>query len=403
MITLKNCISSLLLGLMFFGSIYAAQDDIASDPDFLSDNDVGDVVAVYSADLRLLTAIGNNDIVLTGDILSEDDSLIHRKIQDQYGTLLTPLQFFLKYRRDKKNFIKLFLERGASAVQPDSLGASPLYYAVSSGDAELLQLLLDVGAQVNDACCKRTNDTPLHIAARREGSDLQSILIVEKLLSAVASVESRRELLCAQNIQGMTPLHIAASLNRTGIVKLFLESMIGGSRCSLAFQSAVKLQSMFNEYRAQLCVACGGKLTSCATCQEEFFGKDAVSAMALLRSFKVLSLINKRDAYGWSALHHVAGNHFNSKTDLSPTVHLLLAMGADMMLKNNTGDIPADIAIKNWHMPDNSISFFAAYPSLMSIQYAEKMRRRIIENKWSEFMKALVCEKHQKHPEQAFY
>ncbi len=79
---------------------------------------------------------------------------------------------------------------------PDKHGWTPLATACSAGHARVVQLLLDLGAEVNH--CTKAGLTPLHSAA--SGGRVE---IVQALLRAGADVTT-------QDTSGFTPLHLAA-------------------------------------------------------------------------------------------------------------------------------------------------------------------------------------------------
>jgi ankyrin repeat protein len=82
--------------------------------------------------------------------------------------------------------------------------------AVSGGRTNLIQLLIDHGADVNPT--DNNGDTPLHTAASAKKPDIARILIAAK-----ADVN-------AKNKEGNTPLHEAAGVGSAKIVLLLLES-----------------------------------------------------------------------------------------------------------------------------------------------------------------------------------
>ena len=91
-----------------------------------------------------------------------------------------------------------YRESDVNARDPDS-GRTPLYFAVENSDCEVVEQLLDRGADVNVQ--EKTGNTPLHFAAISNASE-----VVELLLERGAYVN-------AQDNGGTTPLHNAASNN----------------------------------------------------------------------------------------------------------------------------------------------------------------------------------------------
>lgn len=91
-----------------------------------------------------------------------------------------------------------YRESDANARDPDS-GRTPLHFAVENNDCEMVEQLLERGADVNVR--EKTGNTPLHFAAIGNASE-----VAELLLDRGAYVN-------AQDSGGTTPLHNAASNN----------------------------------------------------------------------------------------------------------------------------------------------------------------------------------------------
>ncbi|MEE8493336.1 MAG: ankyrin repeat domain-containing protein [Nitrospirales bacterium] len=68
---------------------------------------------------------------------------------------------------------ELLLDGGADPNSRCGCGSTPLYHAVMVGDAALVRLLLDRGAEVN---AKVHGQTPLQLAEDREARDLAQVL-----------------------------------------------------------------------------------------------------------------------------------------------------------------------------------------------------------------------------------
>ncbi len=104
---------------------------------------------------------------------------------------------------------RLLLDAGADPRWQSSSGWTPLYAAVLSRNADLVALLLAVGADTNPAD-SRALATPLHEAVLYDQP-----AIVRLLLDAGAAIEAR-------DYRGQTPLYVAAQQNRTAIALLLL-------------------------------------------------------------------------------------------------------------------------------------------------------------------------------------
>ena len=99
------------------------------------------------------------------------------------------------YLNDIKN-IKEALENGADVYfQDEQSGMSPLHVAILQNNRDIVELLLEKGADVN--LQNNSGDTPLHFAIAGENVELCNLL-----LNAGADVN-------LQNENGKTPLHHA--------------------------------------------------------------------------------------------------------------------------------------------------------------------------------------------------
>ncbi|XP_035720387.1 transient receptor potential channel pyrexia-like isoform X1 [Vespa mandarinia] len=102
-------------------------------------------------------------------------------------------------RANALDVVKVLLERGASVVEKNHLGETPLHVACFVQSIPCVELLLTVpGSNIN--AVDRTHRTPLHFAVMSTDS---SAVLVELLLKHGALVN-------AADRTGFTPLHIAA-------------------------------------------------------------------------------------------------------------------------------------------------------------------------------------------------
>ena len=97
-------------------------------------------------------------------------------------------------------------------------GETPLHWAVASNNAEIIQAMLDAGA--NPDMCNTSGETPLHIAAKED-----HVAAAKALIKANADVHIRDKTF------GETPLHyavdsgeIAAALLRAGAKSVMAEN-----------------------------------------------------------------------------------------------------------------------------------------------------------------------------------
>ncbi len=106
--------------------------------------------------------------------------------------------------------IKIFIHAGANIDEFDSIGCTPLIYAVESQKVEVVQLLLLLGASANS----KSPDilSPLHLACGSWNVD-----IVQMLLEAGANPNAK--------YSGFTPLQVAEFMNSMNIVE-FLKTFL---------------------------------------------------------------------------------------------------------------------------------------------------------------------------------
>lgn len=120
-------------------------------------------------------------------------------------------EFYDAVKGNEVSVVKAFIEAGIDVNAKSSLGAgrTPLMLAASNGNKEIVQMLLDAKADVNDAE-DENNDTALLLAAL-EGKEE----VVRLLLDAGANTN-------ASNIWGITALMDAAQHNDKEIVKMLI-------------------------------------------------------------------------------------------------------------------------------------------------------------------------------------
>ena len=125
----------------------------------------------------------------------------------KYGPARETLLHLLIHLGNSKAICQRLLDCGADINAKDQFGRSPLHLAVSYGNNEITEWLLNNGAYVDSQ--KNNKDTPLHIAA---DGDVKSCTL---LLIQGADPN------CVNN-DGETPLSRAVKLTHTKVVKLLL-------------------------------------------------------------------------------------------------------------------------------------------------------------------------------------
>lgn len=133
-------------------------------------NDALMVAAFHATDPAVITAL----------IKAKSD--VNR--QNNNGT--TPLIFALCRENAAPGIVKALLDNGAKANKKNKDDQTPLMYAITKGSKEIVEMLIECGADVN-AVEKTVNNTPLIIAAKSPHSPE----IAELLLKAGANAERK--------------------------------------------------------------------------------------------------------------------------------------------------------------------------------------------------------------------
>jgi cytohesin len=135
-------------------------------------------------------------------MVERNPSLVQAK--DDYGESRTPLHWAVRW--DQKEIVEFLIEKGAEVNSRDNSDTTPLYFAVTINQKDLAELLLSQGADVN---AKNNHDfTSLHLAAIKGFQEM-----VEFLLTQGADVNARDD-------KGNTPLHYAAVTGSKEMVEL---------------------------------------------------------------------------------------------------------------------------------------------------------------------------------------
>lgn len=108
---------------------------------------------------------------------------------------------------------RVLFDHGAVLPSPeDSRASTPLQQAAEGGNVEMLKLLIDHGADVNEIKPSMYESTALHV------------VVANGHLQAVAFLISQNAAVDARGYRGNTPLHTAAAKGSSAVVKLLLEN-----------------------------------------------------------------------------------------------------------------------------------------------------------------------------------
>ncbi len=151
---------------------------------------------------ELREAIEKGEIARVRDLVRVGANI--ENMNDRNG--LTAMHYASSYGH--KNIIEILLDSGANIHAYDAKKATPLHSAASGGYSDITRLLLDRGAVIDEK--DEHGWTPFHKAARNG-----HVSVVRELLESGADIN-------AQGPKGRTALHTAAFDNKEDIVSLLL-------------------------------------------------------------------------------------------------------------------------------------------------------------------------------------
>lgn len=161
-----------------------------------------------SQTVAFLDAVQYGDVKKVQAMLQEDPSLVHVENHLSETALNVAVEL------DKKAIVRILVEAGSDVNHDTSRLGTPLSYVAYFGDAGMIEILLDAGAEV-DLPSKWHHDAPLLNACLRGKYEN-----VKLLLDRGADVNLRNE-------YGNTPLHKALYAvdedNQIRIIKLLIE------------------------------------------------------------------------------------------------------------------------------------------------------------------------------------
>ncbi len=222
----------------------------------------------------------------------------------------------------------------ARAKDTDRDNSTALGQAIHSGQFDLVELLLDYGAEINGT--DRSGHSPLHLATEMGRKDL-----VELLLARQANIEAR-------TLKGETALHIAARRNQFKVARVLLESHANPQaqdylgRVPLQFARDKRVAALLKEHGAT-------GSTPFATRADAETLLDAISAG---HEEKVQAILQENPDYAnaeqdwvnhWTVLHTAAAEGRATITEM------LLNAGANINARNKEGETPLFWAVRKCH------------------------------------------------------
>lgn len=263
------------------------------------------------------------------------------------GTDMMPLHAAANFLDDDVTLVKLLLSKGADIASEDSRGISALGYAALQGNENVLRLLLDEGATVNDAAYSvlyqpdcwlvqrpwlltvakmmlehtpvdfrgTPRKTPLRLAVEYHDEDL-----VRSILKRGADVNTR-------HTDRSTPLHMAAWRGRDDLVKLLLE--YGADVHAKDRTSETALHAAMRENKFEF----HGEMSP---------GYKGSAEVTRLLVDAGININARGNGSKMTALHRAADSPFAD----AEAVELLLESGADATLRTEARCTALDLALR---------------------------------------------------------
>lgn len=275
--------------------------------------------------------VSNSDVEGVRDALTKDSVDVDEKDPKKN----TPL--YIAVEKGDAKIVKILLDAGADINIKAGPGNSPLHLAVSDNKEEIFKILLDAGADIQTK--NNFEKTPLHIAAKNGNKE-----IIKKLLDAGANVNDI-------NFSGMTPLYeaVCSIFNcKEEIVKLLLGS--GADVGIKNWDGDTALQYALDKENfsvASILIEAGLNVNS-----QNKSGKTVLHFAAMQCKNSIIEWLlshgidtNIKDfGQEWTPMHWAAFK--NKGTSHLKTIELLAQNGADIYAKNDKGETPFEVLTK---------------------------------------------------------
>jgi len=280
----------------------------------------------------IFDSVKSDNLDLLKKIITENPELINTK--DELGR--TPLIWAC--RNSSTELIEYLLNMGADVNLADNNNIAPVHILASKGDSKNMEMLLTKDADVDFKA--GTGLTALHYNSIPEGIFQQRVLIYIQLLSKGADHTMR-------NKNGDTPLNFAVenSVDREMIKTLLnynADYNAEGNRASLLMQKAA--QYGFRDFFIELLKKEGKRVLDDKT-QKDLIVKSAAigGETDILKTLTDMgfSIDTGKNVYGLTLIHYAA------KYGHEVMIEYLTKLGVDINSRNNVGESAYNIAEKN--------------------------------------------------------
>lgn len=167
--------------------------------------------------LDLIDAVQKHDVTLLKRLLKENPNSI--RMTDSIG--YTPLHWAIGSSDLNSQMASLLIGMGADVNAAAKDGTTPLHRAAYTGAIELISLLLSKGAntraRIHDSRLTEDLKTPLHAAVSWANSEEQTVKAVELLIKSGADVNAKDHF-------SNTPLFLAAYLSGPSVIRTLLSN-----------------------------------------------------------------------------------------------------------------------------------------------------------------------------------
>lgn len=223
--------------------------------------------------------------------------------------------------------IKILLKKCPNINAPlNSLGWPALQLAAYKGNKEVIELLLNYGADIKAKA--KTNWTPLHVAIFYAKSEECAMFLLDKGFSNIN----------AKDAIGNTALYLAIVADFRNLVKYLLQK--GADISDSANQLLNECITEGNISMAKVLLDNGADID--AKDEEQTLFYNAVRNNDINRVNLLIGL--GADVNCKNGINHNTALHWAASSGLSDKVKLLLDLGADKNMKNKLGYIPTTLA-----------------------------------------------------------